>query len=182
MEELSLVRNNARALSAHLAVSALSFGIYFAAHFSTGMLKYSNLAQFKPFEGKMFFLSTAIFIFAIGAYYYIGRHFLRSLGGIAKNMKSVALTFYIGLGLFALSVLFGGLVGFTVNTAFGSWELYLLFNSYALPLVFDFGITNWVLLFFLCILPSLVMGLSMKIGTGKKPKNKKSGKRGSTRI
>lgn len=170
MEELSLVRNNIRALVAHLLVSLLSFGLYFGAHISTGFLKYSNIASFHPFEGKMFFLSSVILVLAVSAYYYIGRHFLLSLGGIGKNMKSVALTFYIGMALFALSVFFGGVKGFAVNTAFGSWEWYLLFNAYALPIVFDFGIKNWVILLTLSVLPSFVMGMSMKIGVGKKIK------------
>lgn len=171
----SLVRNNIRAFSAHVAVSAASFGIYFGAHLSTGFLKYSNIESFKPFEGKMFFLSSVIFILAISAYYYIGRHFLISLGGIGKNMKSVASTFYIGLFLFGLSLFFGGYQGFSVNTEFGSWEWYLLFNAYALPLVFDFGIKNWAVLFMLSALPSFIMGLSMKIGVGKKSKMKTEG-------
>jgi len=175
VEELSLVRNNIRALIAHLAVSLLSFGVYFGAHISTGFIKYSNISSFEPFAGKMFFLSSLILVLAMSAYYYIGRHFLISLGGIGKNMKSVALTFYIGMGLFLLSVFFGGVNGFAVNTAFGSWEWYLLFNAYALPIVFDFGIKNWVMLLTLSMLPSFVMGLSMKIGVGKKTKKRHEG-------
>lgn len=165
-----MVRNNIRALGAHLVVSIVSFSIFFGAHISKGFLKYSDLANFEPFHGKMFFLSSAIFLLSMSAYYYIGRHFLSSLGGIAKNMKSVALTFYIGVSLYLLSMFFGGISGLVVNTAFGSWEWYLLFNAYALPLVFDFGIKNWIMLLFLCVLPSFVMGMSMKIGVGKKVK------------
>lgn len=170
-----MVRNNVRAMGAHIAVSIVSFCIYFGAHVSTGFIRYSNIESFQPFQGKMFFLSSLIFLLAISAYYYIGRHFLVSLGGIGKNMKSVALTFYIGIILFALSMFFGGINGFAVNTAFGSWEWYLLFNAYALPIVFDFGIKNWIVLLMLSTLPSFIMGMSMKIGVGKKKKTRRIG-------
>ncbi len=159
-----MIRNNLRALAAHLTISIFSFAIYFLTHIATGLVKKASQEAYIDISDRMIYVSLILMFFALIGYSYIGSKFLKSVGGIGKNMSSVSVTFYAGLLLWCISAFFGGHTGFAMNTAYGSWQWYLIFNAYCLPLVNDFNITNGAVLLMFSILPALIMGLSMKIG------------------
>jgi hypothetical protein len=155
-----LIKNNLKSLFLHIAISIVSFIVFF--FFNSAQPKWASEEAARNHHISMMIVAVTIIAVAVILYFLIARMNFINQGNICNNLLSVSLTAILGVVLWVVSFSADGIGpgNFLLNSEL--WQNYAMYNGYSFFLVHEAGINNVYVFLLFSLIPTIIMGTGIR--------------------